>query len=146
MRGDARLRGRLCLLLACTFACVLGVQSVLWRQLTRRLVGDADRYPSALVPRSAVPCIEGTPMQHWGTASYLAALQGREPRKLLLFNPGDRAAVSGEKPKIPIAPDEWGKVPPEPGPRGWFDFRPLLESLPREDRRGAAPSGEDAGP
>jgi hypothetical protein len=128
-----RTRTRLSYLLAGTFAAVLSVQSVLWGLMTQRLLEEAKHYPSVVIPRSALPWIEGTPMQHWATMSYLIALQGTTPGKLFLYDPADGAKLNANPPGIPLAPDDWGKVPPEPGPRGWFDFRPLLEELHPRD-------------
>jgi hypothetical protein len=127
--ADRLTRARLSYLLAGTFAAVLSVQSVLWGLMTQRLLEEAKHYPSPVIPRSALPWIEGTPMQHWATMSYLVALQGTTPRKLFLYDPADGAELNADPPGVPLAPDDWGKVSPEPGPRGWFDFRPLLEEL-----------------
>jgi hypothetical protein len=146
---DLRTRVRLSYLLAGTFAAVLSVQSALWGLMTQRLLEEAKHYPSVVIPRSALPWIEGTPMQHWATMSYLVALQGPTPRKLFLYDAADGAELSASPPGVPLAPDYWGKVPPEPGPRGWFDFRPLLEELhappPPRASEGSPPRRGDRG-
>jgi len=117
---------------ACTFAVVLTLQSVRWSRLTRHLLRDVERYPSAVVPWSAVNWATGTPLQHWGTTSYLFVLEGREARRLLLdFNPVARRAqldtLRRQPPRIPLSP--FTPVSAWPGPTGWFNFRPLLDDI-----------------
>jgi hypothetical protein len=130
-----RLRASLAYALAATFAAVLGVQSVLWGHMTARLLKEAQAYPRPVVPRSALPWIEHTALQHWGTVSYLVVLQGPQPKKLLLYDTAQGVYLRRDPPQVPIAPWEpEGQFPPEPGPRGWFDHRPFLEQLrPPED-------------
>ena len=129
-----QLRGPLASLLACTFAAVLGIQSAIWAALTDRLMAGVARHPAAVVPRAAVPWVADTPMDHWGTAAYVVALQGKRPRKLLLMNESTRAALTNDPPAVP-----WVEIdprPPGPGPGGWYDFRPILNELRHSDPPG----------
>ena len=126
----APLRGTLAPLLAGVFAAVLGVQGAVWSALSRRLADDLRAYPQAVVPASALPWVEHTPFQHWSLPAQGVVLQGREPRKLIVLDPKDEATLRHTPPGIPLAPGE-SRVP-EPGPGGWFDFRPLIEYVSGE--------------
>lgn len=123
----SRTRARVCCVIAGTFAAVLATQSTLWSMLTRRLVLEAEAYPRAVVPRSAMPWIEHTPLMHWGAVSCLSVLEGPSPRRVLIFESADRAPLMENPPRIPISP--WEGISAKTGAKGWFDFRPLLKSL-----------------
>lgn len=124
------LRGPLALVLAGTFALVLGLQSTIWRNLTHRLMDEVMNYPEAvegcIVPRGAFPWMDGTPLDHWGVKGYVTFVQGKKPTRLLL-EPDDERAIYRDPPGIPH--DDFYKNPPEPGPTGWFDLRDLLARL-----------------
>jgi hypothetical protein len=117
-----------------SFAVVLGIQSILWLRLTNHLIHDVEQYPSAVVPWSAIPWAIGTPLEHWGTSSYVFVREGRVPRRLLL-DPNPVAArhqldmLHQSPARVPLSPftpaRRW------PGPTGWFDFRPLLAEAQR---------------
>ena len=121
-------------LVAWTFAIVLSIQSVVWLAMTRRLMQDVSRSPAAVVPWSAISWTRDTALYHWGTASYVFALEGREPRHLVLdpdaVDSAKQLEMLGRKPPmIPLS--SFTPVSPEPGPAGWFDFRPLLARIAR---------------
>jgi hypothetical protein len=120
-------------LVAGTFAIVLSIQSIVWLGMTRRLMNDVERSPTAVVPWSAISWTQDTALFHWGTASYVFALEGREPHHLVLDPyPEDSAKqwaiLRRNPPAIPLS--SFTPVSPEPGPAGWFDFRPLLKNIP----------------
>jgi hypothetical protein len=121
-------------LVAGTFALVLSIQSIVWLGMTRRLMQDVSQSPTAVVPWSAISWTRDTAMYHWGTASYVFALEGREPRHLVLDPYPEDSAKQWEilrrtPPEIPLS--SFTAVSPDPGPAGWFDFRPLLKHIPR---------------
>jgi hypothetical protein len=124
------LRGPLALLLAATFAIVLGLQSTIWHHMTDRLMAEVMNYPNAvegcIVPREAFPWMDGTPLDHWGVKGYVTFMQGKKPTRLLL-EPEDEKAIYKDPPQIP----HWDfyKNPPQPGPTGWFDLRDILARL-----------------
>jgi hypothetical protein len=120
------------LAVAGTFAIVLSIQSIVWLSMTRHLMRDVQNSPTAIVPWSAIAWTRDTALFHWGTASYVFALEGREPRHLVL-DPYDEDSgkqlqiLRHDPPQIPLA--SFTPVSPEPGPAGWFDFRPLLKKI-----------------
>lgn len=122
------------LLLAATFAIVLGLQSTVWHRLGGRLMADVRRYPGAIVPESAIPYLANGPLDHWATADYVMAMQGKSPRQLLM-DPRSEEHIYDRPPKIP----HWDFYPhppdPAPGAMGWFDLRPLLKQLPAQPPR-----------
>jgi len=137
LRGDAWARVRLPVGLAVTgvFAIVLSVQSVVWVLLTRHLMREVEAYPRAVVPWDDVAhWAHDTPLYHWGTASYVFVLEGRQPRRIVLDpDPGgvekQLEMIYGNPAMIPLS---WfTPVAPEPGPAGWFDFRPMLNEIRR---------------
>jgi hypothetical protein len=120
---------------ATTFALILSIQSVVWMQLTRRLMRDVDPYPKAIVPFSHISWTRDTPLYHWGTTPYVFVLEGRAPKRLVL-DPDDSDATKQIEmlnqipPKIPLS---WfTPISPIPGPAGWFDFRPMLFEIHHE--------------
>ena len=121
-------------LVAGTFAVVLSIQSIVWLGMTRRLMRDVAQSPTAVVPWSAISWTRDTALYHWGTASYVFALEGREPRHLVL-DPGEVDSTKQweilrrDPPAIPLS--SFTPVSPDPGPAGWFDFRPMLKHIPR---------------
>jgi hypothetical protein len=124
-------------LVAATFAVILSIQSVIWLRLTRHLLRDVEPYPRAIVPWNAISWTADTALYHWGTASYVYVLEGRVPRHLML----DPLAPDSEKqlamlranpPMIPLA--SFTPVDPNPGPAGWFDFRPMLKNIEEQMR------------
>jgi len=121
-------------LVAVTFAVVLSIQSIVWLGMTRRLMHDVEQSPTAVVPWSAISWTQDTALDHWGTASYVFALEGREPRHLVLDRLPEDSAKQWEilrrhPPAIPLS--SFTAVSPDPGPAGWFDFRPMLKQIPR---------------
>lgn len=119
-------------LIACTFALVLSIQSVVWARLIDRLKKDVERHADVIVPFSDVAWIADTPADHWGTTSYVYVWEGNEPRHVLL----DRAtgnqrdqlrALQSRPPLVPLSP--FTPVHPQPGPAGFFDFRPMISRL-----------------
>jgi hypothetical protein len=115
------------------FALVLSIQSIVWVRLTHRLMHEVETYPAAVVPWDDVgQWAKDTPLYHWGTASYVFVLEGRQPRKLVLDpDPGDVEKqldmIYGNPPAVPLS---WfTPVSPDPGPAGWFDFRPMLRQI-----------------
>jgi hypothetical protein len=131
------IRGSLALLLAMTFAFVLGLQSTVWHEYSVKLMDAVWQYPATIVPASALPWIDGTPLDHWAVSDYVMAMQGKTPKKLLLYPPAEEN-IYQTPPKIP----HWDFYPgarknhsdPTPGPVGWFDLRPLLKQLESEPR------------
>ena len=118
---------------AAVFAVVLSIQSIVWVRLTHRLMKEVESYPAALVPWDEVgQWAKDTPLYHWGTASYVFVLEGRQPRKLVLDpDPGDVEKqldmIYGNPPAIPLS---WfTPISPDPGPAGWFEFRPMLQQI-----------------
>ncbi|HSU68946.1 MAG TPA: hypothetical protein VLJ39_18835 [Tepidisphaeraceae bacterium] len=110
-----------------TFAVVITIQSVIWMSMTRRLMKTVEAYPEAVVPWSAISWTNDTALFHWGTASYVFVLEGKTPRHLVLDpypQDSDRQLATLANGDIPLA--SFTPVSPDPGPAGWFDFRPLL--------------------
>ena len=143
--GWVRVRLPIGLAVTGVFAIVLSVQSIVWVRLTHHLVRSVETYPRALVPWDDVAqWAKDTPLYHWGTTSYVFVLEGRQPRKLVLDpEPGGVESqlriIDGNPPRVPLS---WfTPVDPEPGPAGWFDFRPLV----REIRGGAQDPRHDHG-
>jgi hypothetical protein len=125
-----RLRARMSYALAGVYAAVLIIQCTLWFSMLRRLMHDVNAHPSALVPKSAVPWVEETPLNHWSLPSVVASMQGSRQEKVLLFDPEWEAALTQPEPRVPMT--QWEHWPISPGPAGWFDFRPFLERHRRE--------------
>jgi hypothetical protein len=120
-------------LVAAVFAVVLSIQSVVWLKLTRHLMTDLRQQSAAVVPWSAVSWAGGTPLDHWGTASFVYVLEGQKPRHILLdhnwMNAAQQLAIlHAQPPRVPLSP--FTPISPDPGPAGWFDFRPMLKSMP----------------
>ncbi len=123
------LRQPLALLLAANFALVLGSQCHVWDRLTRELMAEVNDYPGPVVPQSAIaPLAEHTPLDHWGIADFVVAIQGKEPKKVLL-DPRSEANIYADPPVVPHEDFYPDPHDPTPGPQGWFDFRPLLKQL-----------------
>lgn len=134
---------RIGLIVSATFAVVLSIQSVVWMRLTRQLVRDVETYPAAIVPWRTVSWTADTALYHWGTASYVFALEGRTPRHLVLDplkEDSDKqlAILSRQPPAIPLS--SFTAIKPTPGPAGWFDFRPMLQSIERESDDAGTPA------
>ena len=130
--GKDVLRLRTCMsyALAGIYAAVLIIQCTLWVSMLRRLMHDVNAHPAALVPKSAVAWVEGTPLDHWSLPSIVASMQGPRQEKVLLFDPAGEEALRQADPRVPMTP--WEQWPIAPGPSGWFDFRPFLERYRRE--------------
>lgn len=132
------LRGKLALILATTFAIVLGVQSTIWQHRSRRLIAAVERSPGAIVPVTAFPWIAGACLDHWGSGDYVTVMQGKTPHKLLMFSQQSIDDLYATPPKFP----HWDMYPgarpdhPDqtPGAAGWFDFRPFLRELANHPR------------
>lgn len=116
-------------LLAITFAMVLGLQCTLWHVASAELMASIDQSSQAIVPERDVAWIYGTPLDHWATGDYVMAMQGKQPRKLLL-DPRSEERIYERPPKVP----HWDFYPnppdPTPRPQGWYDLRQLLKHLP----------------
>jgi hypothetical protein len=131
-------RVQLAFALAAVFAAVIGLQSVTWAALVRRLMNDVHNYPDAFVPTSHVKWALGTPASHWGPPSYVMVIQGKRPKKMLMgvdVTKEDLDILFLEGPSgswVPLA--HWFRLPATPGPTGWYDHRPIIQEL----RRGAA--------
>jgi hypothetical protein len=122
---------------AATFAVVLSIQSVVWMRLTRHLMQDVETYPAAIVPWRTISWTADTALYHWGTASYVFALEGRTPRHLVLDpekpdSDKQRAILDQHPPAVPLS--SFTAVKPTPGPAGWFDFRPMLRTIEPDSR------------
>lgn len=124
-------RGWVGVLLAGTFALVLGMQSATWSRLTDRLMARVYAYhASVIVPYSApeVAWFKHTPLGHWATGNYVAVMQGKTPARIFLDPVSER--------NFRESPPRWdyfaGNPDGPPGPGGWFDFRPLLGRLSLE--------------
>ena len=131
------------LVVSATFAIVLSIQSVVWMRLTRHLMQDVETYPAAIVPWRTISWTADTALYHWGTASYVFALEGRTPRHLVLdpLQPdSDKqlTILSQQPPAIPLS--SFTAVKPAPGPSGWFDFRPMLQAIERESAGASQPA------
>jgi hypothetical protein len=126
---DEVARSIACLAATGVFAVILIVQSNVWQRMTSRLVAESTNSSSPIVTRSSIHWIENTPMQHWATVPYLAVLRGREPDRILLYDPADRGDLMQEEARVPIAPWSSAHIPPEPGRAGWYDFRPLTRNI-----------------
>ena len=115
-----------------TFALVLSIQSIVWARLVERLKRDVESHAGVIVPFSEVAWMADTPADHWGTASYVYVWEGNQPRHVLLDrgaqNQRDQLkALRGVNPLVPLSP--FTPVHPEPGPAGFFDFRPMISRL-----------------
>jgi hypothetical protein len=113
--------------LASLFAAVIIIQSTLFASMTRRLALEVRRYPGVLIPFGEMTWTHHTPLSHWSTASYVLLLQGKTPAKLM----GESQYFERlwENPPV-VQLDMYNYFGPQPGPRGWFDLRPLIHSLP----------------
>jgi hypothetical protein len=134
------IRGFVGIMLAATFALVLGLQSATWSRLTDRLMYQVNHYDaSAVVPYSAreVAWFRYTPLGHWGTGNYVSAMQGKTPARIFL-DPLSEEEFRGSSPRL-----EYYAASPEapPGPGGWFDFRGVLQQVRAESRAGVNPRG-----
>jgi hypothetical protein len=119
-------------LLASVFAVVLALQGVTWAGLVRRLMGDVRAYPGAFVPQAHVRWSLRTPLEHWGVPSYVMALQGKQPQKLLIgvdVTQEDLDILYLKEPFVPLG--HWFRLPAWPGPAGYYDHRPLTDQLRR---------------
>jgi hypothetical protein len=126
-----RLRMRISRVLAGVYAAVLIIQCTLWLSMLRRLTHDVNAYPAALVPKSAVAWVQGTALDHWTLPSLVTSTQGPRQEKVLLFDPAWEEALRQAEPRVPMS--QWERWPIEPGPGGWFDFRPFVERYRREN-------------
>lgn len=119
---------------AITYAAVLCTQCTIFARLTNRLMRDVRAYPSVVVPDTAAALrwMHDTALNHWATADYVTAVQGKIPKKVLLDWRGEEW-IRGHPPRVPHW-DFYGPhaIPGAPGPAGWFDFRPLLRQLAKE--------------
>jgi hypothetical protein len=131
-----RFRTGMTYLLAAVYALVLGIQCTLWRSMVRRLMHDVHAYPAALVPRSAVPWVKETALDHWALPSLVTAVQGVRQEKVLLFEPEWEQALRQDPPRVPLS--EWERSPITPGPGGWYDFRPFFEKYREEKPAGVS--------
>ena len=145
-------RAPLAYLLAAVFATVLSLQGVTWAGLVRRLMADVRDYPSPFVPQSHVRWSLRTPLEHWGVPSYVMAIQGKRPQKLLIgvdVTQKDLEILYLPPPNGPFVPlGHWFLLPAWPGPAGWFDHRPLTDQLrrPVEDKPKTQQSGATTQP
>jgi hypothetical protein len=121
------------LVLAGTFLVVLGLQSVVWLNMLRRLSADVNNYPGVVVPQSAVAWTNETALYHWSLTSIHLSLSGPTPRKLLVWDSAWTERTTQPEPRIPTT--EWAHYAPEPGPLGFYDFRPMLPRMQEELRR-----------
>jgi hypothetical protein len=112
-------------LVGVVFCIVITLQSLGWQRLTARLLADVARDNRTIVPRTAVPWIERTPMDHWGMTALVALHGGKQPGKYLAFNA--EAETAFREGKIWLGGRH--TITAEPGPAGWFDHRPLLDRL-----------------
>jgi hypothetical protein len=64
------------------FLIVVSIQSVIWNQLTNRLLADIEG--EGCMSLTSLPWTTQTLMHHWSTASYAIVLQGRTPHRLVL--------------------------------------------------------------
>jgi hypothetical protein len=129
------LRLKLAMMVVATFAIVIGVQSTVWRFETGMLMAEVGKNSAPIVAAYELPMITGTPLDHWATADFVMAMQGRQPSKLLLFDRETEEKLYERPPRLPhweMYPNATKDLPdPTPGPRGWYDLRPLLEQLTR---------------
>jgi hypothetical protein len=125
------------LILAATFAIVLGLQCTVYHRDSEKMMAQVMQYPASVVPESALGWIAGTPLDHWAVSDYVTAMQGKTPMKLLL-DPRSVEHIYENPPKVPhwdFYPGASPKHPDvPPGPVGWFDMRPLLKKLKTEPR------------
>ena len=140
VREVGMLREWLVLVLGAVFAIVLGVQCHVWSRLTTRLeqafwsyrdpvpaisTADLSVDRAVIVPEAQVRWLEaGTPLDHWATADFLIARQGKQPRRLMLSPHSEELLVT--QGKVP----HWDFYPnppdPTPAPPGWFDYSQVL--------------------
>jgi hypothetical protein len=120
-------------LLAGVFAMVISLQAVTWAGLMRRLMADVRSYPGTFVPQERVSWSLRTPLEHWGVPSYVMALQGKRPAKLLIgadVTQKDLEILYLPPPNGPFVPlGHWFLLPAWPGPAGYYDHRPLTDPL-----------------
>jgi probable F420-dependent oxidoreductase len=119
-------------LLPAIFSVVLIVQSGSWLQLTARLRATVDDQRVSCVPMTSVSWLDGTPLSHWGTATYALVLEGRRPERLLLYGGDCERLHTAEGP---------GSFPrgPEEAKSGWFDLSGLSRA---EEPAALDPAGE----
>jgi hypothetical protein len=95
------------------FLLLFALEGRSWRELCHRFAGDVESASGSCVSLSELPSTPGTALTHWGTPSLAIVLQGREPRRLALFDGGCAALARGGD--VPLAP--WDSRPAD---RGWF--------------------------
>ena len=71
------------------FLIVLSIQSLVWNQLTNRLL--AETKDGGCIPHVNLGWTYQTPFEHWSLASYMIVLQGQTPRTLILDRNGCNA-------------------------------------------------------
>ena len=123
------LREPLVLLLAATFALIIGIQSHIWKEETDQLMQSLAGYGGTVMPSVEIKeWADLTPLDHWGTADFVVARQGKTPMKLLL-DPRAEQLIYAKPPTVPHADMYADPKDPTPGPAGYFDFHPLLKKL-----------------
>ncbi len=123
-----RLRGFVGVAAALIFAVVLGLQSTEWRQMSARMEAQLESDPGPVFAESSLAWASGTAMDHWGTAAMVITSQGIKPHTLQLDRDQLVTLATPEGSElVPLVPAH--RVPPAPGPGGWFDFRPVLARI-----------------
>jgi hypothetical protein len=117
-RASPDARGRFAILIAATFAATLGVQCLLWHQLTRALVRETAARPEACVSLDSLSSVRNTALKWWPTTFYSMLLQGRAPTHLVL--PDDECGSAELARGIPLP---GGGLRPRARPKLWFDLR-----------------------
>jgi hypothetical protein len=102
--------------LGSVFLLVLSLQSIAWRELSRRLTDLIATSQATCVPRAKIGWFKNTPFQHWSTDFYVVALQSKKPSMVVLE--GDDCAVLSASGGLRL--DTWD--PYREPPDGWFDF------------------------
>lgn len=123
------LRGPLALLLASTFAVVIGLQCTIWHNVSGRLFDEVMHHSPAsdvIVSEDAFPWMHNTSLDHWAIKDFIILLQGKKPTRLLL-EPDDIKNMSKDPPQYPSMMSI--ETHHDPGPQGWFDIHDILHAI-----------------
>jgi hypothetical protein len=84
-----RQRQPIAIAIGAVFLTVLSIQSLVWNQLTNRLL--AELKGGGCIPHRNLGWTYHTPLEHWALASYAIVMQGQAPQTLVLDRNGCNA-------------------------------------------------------
>jgi hypothetical protein len=112
------------------------MQYTTFHQRTSLLMAAVRDYPRAIVPDTDpdLGFVNHSPLAHWAAGNYVAAMQGKTPGKMFLDATQEKILrdkyFDGPQSQEERSAMGWwyyaGQPDQQPGPMGWFDFRPAL--------------------